>query len=311
MKVLVVAVLLLMPGVIFAGQWQQIDVAEMPTQLYIPETQPRLAEKRALMVSLGGCGQQAEGNTDFRDQSNWPATADEYGMVIAAPNAPGGGVMAFGCWDYYGAKHDRSNRHNDNILSLVQVLLERDDLNIDPNQVYLSGLSSGGGMVNVLLCLAPDVFAGGGNAAGPALGTTAMQIMYVATDAESVVEHCMDLAGSKSSFLATQILSLAWGDKDAIANPGYAAVTAQAFAKIYRSDATKFISQEKQAQATATKTEWSDDRGPRVSLLMIEAMGHAWPAGGGSGASPFMEANTLNYPAELTKFLFKNNRRVD
>ena len=63
------------------------------------------------MVSLGGCGQQAAGNTEFRDQSNWQQTADDYGLVVAIPNAPGGGVLAYGCWDYYGVEHSRDNRH--------------------------------------------------------------------------------------------------------------------------------------------------------------------------------------------------------
>ena len=302
--------LLCLPGVAKAGQWWQENIADMPTQLYLPKSPPQLAGKRALMVSLGGCGQQAAGNTEFRDQSNWQQTADDYGLVVAIPNAPGGGVLAYGCWDYYGVEHSRDNRHNDNLLSLVSDLIAREKLNIDPNQVYISGLSSGGAMVNVLLCLAPDVFVGGGNVAGPALGTTAVQTLQVATDADAVCEACLTLAGDNRVHLDSQIFSVAWGSKDAIANPGYADVITQAHVALYKSDANSVANVLNGEVFNAEETVWGDLQGPRVSLLKINGLGHAWPAGGGSGESPFMDNQSINYPALLTRFLFTNNRRV-
>ena len=301
---------LLASGVAKAGQWWQEDIAEMPTQLYLPATAPQLAGKRALMISLGGCGQQAAGNTEFRDQSNWQQTADDYGMVLAIPNAPGGGVLQYGCWDYYGQEHSRVDRHSDNLLALVAQLVQRESLNIDANQVYVSGLSSGGAMVNVLLCLAPDFFAGGGNVAGPALGTTAVQTLQVATSASAVCEVCLALAGDKRDYLNTQILSLAWGSKDAIANPGYASIIAEAFVDLYQSGANSVANIHSGITYNGEETQWGDLHGPRISLLMINGLGHAWPAGGGSGDSPFMDNQSVNYPAILTRFLFTNNRRV-
>jgi len=295
---------------IATGQWHQETIATMPTQMYVPATKPQLTHQRALMVSLGGCGQQAAGNTEFRDQSNWQTTADGYGMVVAIPNAPGGGVLDYGCWDYYGTDHNRNNRHAAPLLNLVSELLGRPELNIDPRQVYISGLSSGGGMVNVLLCLAPDVFAGGGNAAGPALGTSALQTTQVATNVTTVVEQCQGLAGDKQHEFASQIVSLVWGSEDRIAHPGYAEVTALAWAKLYDAE----VSSEQKSVAgkalSASQTTWADDHGARVELLIIKGLSHAWPAGGGSGASPFMDNTSINYPALLTQFLFTNNRRV-
>lgn len=299
-----------LPTTVNAGQWQKEEIASMPTQLYVPSTAPQLAGKRALMVSLGGCGQQAKGNTEFQQQSNWQQTADDYGLVLALPNAPDGGVLAYGCWDYYGVQHSRDNRHNDNLLALVSDLLQRKSLNIDSGQVYLSGLSSGGAMVNVLMCLAPDVFAGGGNAAGPALGTSALQTLQVATDTQSVTEACLALAGDNREFLDTQVMSVVWGNEDAIANPGYAEVIAQSFVNLYGADASNVANPITGIQFNAQETRWGDEQGPRVSLTMIHGLGHAWPAGGGSGTSAFMDNQSINYPALLARFLFANNRRV-
>ncbi|WP_317932178.1 PHB depolymerase family esterase [Halioxenophilus sp. WMMB6] len=293
-----------------AGDWQSTVIADMPTQIYLPSTPAKVASGRALMVSLGGCGQQDADDTEFRDQSNWPATADEYGMVVAIPNAPDEGVTWAGCWDYYKSDHSRSTRHDDNLLQLVAELIGRAQLNIDPNQVYISGLSSGGGMVNVLLCLAPELFAGGGIAAGPALGSSMWQTRKVAVSVEQVVAGCRTLAGSQAEALQTQIAAIVWGDQDSLAAPGYAEVSAAAYAQLYGATKNAAVTAVPGVKLNGLQESWSDSRGPRVLAITIAGLGHAWPAGGGSGASKYMDNSSINFPRVLTDFLFANNRRV-
>jgi poly(3-hydroxybutyrate) depolymerase len=112
-----------------SGSWATESVAGMNVKLYVPATAPVLAGKRALMINLHGCVQNA---STLASAGNWQAVADAYGMVVAAPDAPNGGVL-LGCWDYYDANHSRSNpsRHDDNLLQLAQSLLAREDLNLD------------------------------------------------------------------------------------------------------------------------------------------------------------------------------------
>ncbi len=294
----------------FAGSWTTETIAQMPVSIYTPSSAPVLNGKRALMISTGGCTQQGATNTEFRDQSNWEATAEEYGMVVAVPNAPNGGVLIFGCWDYYDSNHTRTNRHNDNILSLVSTLKSRSALNIDSDQVYFSGLSSGGGMVNVMACLAPDVFAGLGNSAGPAVGTSSSEVSFVATTAQEMRNTCLSLAGSNSSFLDTQIMSIVWGSSDFIAAPGYADVNANGFASVYGATADSGSEVIPGISLDGVETTHSDANGERVSKVIVQGLAHAWPAGGGSGVSTYMDNTSINYPAHLTAFLFANNRRV-
>lgn len=163
-------------GTAVAGSWTGITVARMQVELFVPDAPPRSAAGRPLMINLYGCAQTGD---DLRERGNWASTAEAFGMIVALPTVPDGGKIA-GCWDYYGKpsfsahstpRHTRQNRDNDNILALVDRLLEDEMLGVDPNQVYLSGLSSGGGQTMVLGCLAPDVFAGIGIVAGPSLGT--------------------------------------------------------------------------------------------------------------------------------------------
>lgn len=298
-----------------AGNWERETIAGMTVNLYVPNSQPtKINNKRALMITMGGCGQQDSNSTEFRDQSNWESTAEEYGMVIAQPQAPGGGVLWAGCWDYYDANHSRTTRHDKNLLELTATLKARSSLNIDADQVYISGLSSGAGIAIIQGCLAPEIYAGVGNNAGPAVGTSSSQTTSVGTTVDRAVADCKKLAGSHSDHFQTQLMSIVWGSSDYLAAPAYAQLNADVAAKLYGASSNGDSNHIPAAQGSLDGVEntWSDASGTvRVSKIMIQGMSHAWPAGGKSGASQYMEANTINYPAHLTAFLFDNNLRVE
>lgn len=281
----------------------------MNVKLYVPATAPAVAGKRALMINLHGCVQTA---STLASAGNWQAVADSYGMVVAAPDAPNGGVL-LGCWDYYDANHSRSNpsRHDDNLLQLAQSLLAREDLNLDKDQLYISGLSSGGGETMVMGCLAPDVFAGVGINAGPTVGTTSGQIGSVAVSKAAGVQTCRNFAGSTGAAFQTQVASVIYGSNDTTVAPGYNVLNAGIMAEIYGAGTTSQFSLSGLAgnNTAGSGTLYSDAEGPRVSLIQNTGMGHNWPAGGGSGGS-YVTTNSINYPAYITDFFFENNRRV-
>ena len=70
--------------------WDSEHLAGMNVELYAPTTPPLLGGKRALMVSLHGCLQTAQ---SYKKAGNWEKTADQYGMVVALPTVPNGGVL--------------------------------------------------------------------------------------------------------------------------------------------------------------------------------------------------------------------------
>jgi hypothetical protein len=69
---------------------------------------------------------------DAADRRQLGRDGGGYGMVVALPDAPGGGVV-LGCWDYYDGNHSRTSpaRHDDNLLALVSALTDRTSLGID------------------------------------------------------------------------------------------------------------------------------------------------------------------------------------
>lgn len=292
-----------------AGSWTSETIAGMNVRLYVPTTAPAIADGRALMVNLHGCVQT---NTDLQTAGNWQATADAYGMVVAVPAAPNGGVIA-GCWDYYDANHSRSNpaRHDDNLLALVDTLLGRTALDLDADQVYLSGLSSGGGETMVMGCLAPDVFAGVGINAGPTVGTTSSQISSVSTTKSAATSTCTRFAGSHTAGFDTQLTSVIHGNDDYTVATGYNRLNAEVMAGLYGATATSPVTMSALpgTSTAGSGTMWSDAEGPRVSLLTNTGLGHNWPAGGGPGGR-YIKASSIDYPRYVTSFFFANNRRV-
>ncbi|HEX8615551.1 MAG TPA: PHB depolymerase family esterase [Telluria sp.] len=280
---------------------------------YWPASQPVLGGKRALVMVLHGCQQTASGDVidSGSDKGfNWKAAADQYGAVVVAPNATGN-VSGSHCWDYSLTNHNRASGHDGVLLNLVSRFLADARYAIDPNQVYVTGLSSGGGQTMALGCLAPDVFAGIGINAGPPPGTSIMQIGSVPSgfNANTAANKCTTMAGAQQSKFATQIASVVWGTNDYTVAPAYGPLDAAAMRIAYGGVYTKGAAVP--VPGGGSNTPYLDGNGKlRTSEIVVTGMGHAWPAGPGGQNGHFVDATKINYPAFVMDFWFKNNLRA-
>jgi len=304
------------PGAWSANQsWaaDTVNGGNLTGYFYWPKNPPTLNGKRALVLVLHGCTQIAGG--DVIDSTgdggfNWKTVAEQYGAVILAPNATGN-VYSNHCWDYASTSHNRSSGHDGVLLDLIKRFSTNSQYAIDPNQVYVAGLSSGGGETMALGCLAPDVFSGVGINAGPPPGTTTAQISYVPSgyNATTAGNNCKALAGSSASSFATQVAGVVWGTADYTVSQQYGPMDAQAMRLAYGGNFT-------QGSATAVATggtsiPYLDANGKlRTTEITVNGMGHAWPAGSGGQNTNFVDAAHVNYPVFLMDFWFKNNLRV-
>lgn len=300
---------LVAPG-IAAAQWQTVSTFETSAQVYVPQTQSEVGSGRALLVGLHGCVQSA---ADLQSRANLEASAEELGVVVALPDVPFGGVIA-GCWDYYGSDHTRTNRHNGALLTLTETLIEDAELGIDADQVYVAGLSSGGGQAVVVGCLAPDVFAGVGIIAGPALGTEASQIATVATTMESAATSCLTLAGETAGSLDDQLAVTYASSGDYIVAQGYAGLNAEMYGELYGASAGDpfDLSTLIGFEPAGNGTYFDDADGHRVAWLVAQGQGHAWPAGSGPGPElSYVATEGIDFARFALEFFRDNNRRVE
>ncbi len=278
---------------------------------YWPASQPVKNGKRALILVLHGCAQTAANDVINGSDGgyNWKAVADQYGAVILAPNATGN-VANVHCWNYYGASHTRTSGHNGVLLDLVNRFKNDSKYAIDPAQVYVTGLSSGGGQTMVLGCLAPDVFAGIGNNAGPALGTSSLQIGSVPSGftAATAAQNCRNIAGSQADKFSTQIANAIWGTSDFTVAQAYGPLNMDAMRRVYGGTPTKGANFT--VAGGGTGTPYTIGGKLRTTEISVSGLGHAWPAGAGGQNTNYVNNTTVNYPAYITKFWFDNNLRV-
>lgn len=303
-----------------AGTWQAIEqIYGLPSlHVYLPQqAQTALVKQRALMVVLHGCNQTAQGDITG-GRAGWEAVAEQYGMVIAAPDAPAdspGGTRLFpGCWDWFGTEHQRGGRDIGPLAEMIKGLQARKELRIDVRQVYVVGMSSGAGVAQLLACAYPELVAGTGLHSAPAMGSSVMHLAIPPQiDAETIAGNCRRYAGNHAGALATQITSILHGSTDRLAHPAHATRNREALQILYGAGEEALAITEGQH----SKGLFYKDKQGRVRLAQIEVegLGHAFSAGnGGSGGGTwgmqFHDYAHINYPAWITRFFFDNNLRV-
>ena len=303
-----------------AGTWTESgqNYGLFNLYVYLPQqAKPKLAKKRALMVVLHGCKQTVNG--DILDKrSGWESVAEQYGMVIAAPdvpetNTPGSRLFA-GCWDWFGTEHQRDSRDIGPLATMIKGLQARPELNIDPAQVYMVGMSSGGAVAQVMACAYPELIAGIGLHSAPAMGSNVLDIFGPPKmEAATIVENCRRYAGEQQSAFASQVASVIHGSEDRLSHPTHAQRNRDALQALYGAsqDGGK-ITETNQSNGSIYK----DGRGKvRVAHIQVEGMGHAFSvgdggSGGGTHGDAFHDYSHINYPVWVTRFLFENNLRA-
>lgn len=286
-----------------AGSWQQ-NVATggfNKVHIYTPDSVSAIGQGRGLLLVLHGCTQAV----DAYLTANLAQAAEQYGLVIAVPDAMN--KAGFSCWSYWQGTKARSAGDYKNLISLATTLTANSSYQIDPNQVYIAGLSSGAAFANTTACLAPDIFAGMGVSAGPSIGTSSNGALGPCESAD-VASRCAQYAGSYASHFSSQIASIAQGRSDTTVNLCYNEQNATGMADLYdvaRLSGENLISEG--AGRTADESLWQDGR---VSMLWLNNVNHAWSGGqGASGA--YISGSGINYASYLGQYFRDNNQRVN
>ena len=150
------------------GSLTQVDdFGKNPGELLMCVYVPRqLPANRPLIVALHGCSQQAK---DYGDGPGWTKLADEYRFALLLPQQTPANNKGR-CFNWFEPndvkRHDAAGTTGEaaSIWAMIQKM--QADYKTDPKQVYVTGLSGGGGMTAVLLAAYPEVFQGGAIVAG-------------------------------------------------------------------------------------------------------------------------------------------------
>ncbi len=284
---------------------------QLTTAIFSPVLETE--ELRPLVVVLHGCVQKI---STLQKQANLEETALKTRSLLLLPQVPNGGVY-MGCWDYYGIEQGADLKHTQALLGVIKAVINDRSRKIDPNRVYIAGLSSGAGQAQLLACSAPDLIAGVALASSPALTTSAGDITQARANPEDVASFCRKLAGAKANAFETQVATIVYASNDQVVDPAYGPLVAKSWQTVY--------GQPTKAQMKVQSTDlstlpgsgpegkqeiFSDDLGVRLSLIEHRKLGHNWPAGKGGRSRDYIAGEGLNFMAYFMGFFETHNRRV-
>lgn len=150
-----------MPSATATTLTQVAGFGSNPGNLQMFEYVPTGSSGRPLVVVLHGCTQSAAG---FDDESGWTKWADQMNFALVLPQQQSAN-QTNKCFNWW-LPGDQT-RDQGEALSIKQMVdWEIANHGVDAARVYVTGLSAGAAMTNVMLAAYPDVFKAGAPIAG-------------------------------------------------------------------------------------------------------------------------------------------------
>jgi poly(hydroxyalkanoate) depolymerase family esterase len=258
---------------------------QLSAQIYVPAS---LAERPALVVILHGCTQTAGG---YDDSAGWSRLADEFGFVVLYPEQ-GRENNANVCFNWF--VPEDIMRESGEALSIRQLVEAATvDYDVDRKRIFISGLSAGGAMANVMLATYPEVFAGGAIIAGLPYGTAST----VPEAFDRMRGHGIPapdrlrqlLRAAAPAFGDPPTISIWHGTSDGTVSDANAAALVEQWRGVLNLESTPTS---KRVAGKDTTSVWTDRLSqPALCYHSISGMGHGTPldvSNGDEKTSPFM-----------------------
>lgn len=278
----------------FAG-----DAGRRSYKLYVP----RSLEGRSavpLVVMLHGCTQSPD---DFAAGTRMNELAEEHGFLVVYP-AQSKDANPSGCWNWFNAGDQRRDTGEPSLIAGI-TRQTMGEFPVDPDRVFVAGLSAGGATAAIMGATYPDLFRAVGVHSGLACGA--------ARDMPSAFA-AMRQGGSPAAHRrdGTVVPTIVFhGDGDRTVHPVngsqvVAQVAAQAQAELKLG---KTVVSGRSPGGVAYTREIHSDAAGR-SLLehwVLHGAGHAWSGGSPSGS--FTDPQGPDASSEMVRFFLDNNLR--
>ncbi|MEL6202638.1 MAG: PHB depolymerase family esterase [Pseudomonadota bacterium] len=132
---------------------------ELKAYVHRPENAP---PGMPLVVAMHGCTQNAE---SFARETGLISLSEETPFLLLLPQQNRGNMERL-CFRWHDSGDNRPGRgESASLLQIIETVTAAED--VDPEKVFVMGLSAGAGMTAVLLANYPDRFSGGAMIAGP------------------------------------------------------------------------------------------------------------------------------------------------
>ncbi|PZW43148.1 poly(hydroxyalkanoate) depolymerase family esterase [Humitalea rosea] len=251
------------------------DFGDNPGQLRALTHVPAKRQAKApLVVVLHGCGQTAQG---YDAGTGWTQMADRHGFVVLLPEQQRSNNPNT-CFSWFDPNH--ASRDQGEVASIRQMIAHLVAAEgVDPDRVFVTGLSAGGAMAASLLATYPEVFAGGAVIAGlPHGAATSVQEAFAAMSGvrDRTDQQWGDLVRGASNHSGPwPVVSIWHGGADRTVAPANAEALARQWLDVHGlGDAAGRV----RTIAGAAHTAWHGPDGVlRVEMFEIPGMAHGTP----------------------------------
>jgi poly(hydroxyalkanoate) depolymerase family esterase len=266
-------------------------------RLYIPR---RLPERgRALLVMLHGGTQDAD---DFAVGTRMNERAEAHGLIVAYPSQSKAANASL-CWNWFMPEHQKRGAGEPSIIAGITREIVA-DYAVDPDRVFVAGLSAGGAMAAVMAATYPELYA--------AIGVHSGLPYESATDLPSAFAAMRGNAGPLRGRRAHKPRGAAadtprmrtivfHGDADNIVHSSNAAGivgTSKLGERVERADPRSSEGR------TYTRTVIRDQSGAGVvEDWLLHGSGHAWS--GGSVDGTYTDPHGPDASREMLRFFLK------
>lgn len=274
-----------------------------PYKLYIPKGYA--GQSLPLIVMLHGCTQSPD---DFAAGTRMNALADEQFFFVVYP-AQSSGANTTKCWNWFKAADQQQGQGEPSLIAGITREVAG-SYAIDPQRIYVAGLSSGGAMAAIMAITYPDLYAAVGIHSGLAYGAAHdMQSAFAAMQ-HGGAGVATPRNGSTAESPAVPMIVF-HGDRDTTVSPRNADQLVAQWIELHASKALG-ISKGSQLKPQVQRVQpakgraysravYHDARGAAViERWLIEGAGHAWA--GGSPDGSFTDPAGPDATSEMLRF---------
>ncbi len=271
-------------------------------KLYIPSAYR--GNPLPLVVMLHGCTQSAD---EFAAGTRMNLVAEERACFVAYPAQPKS-ANGSKCWNWFNTGHQQRDRGEPSLIAGITRQISH-GYAIDPQRIYVAGLSAGGAAAAIMAATYPDIYAAAGVHSGLACGAandlpSAFTAMQQGTSGAAQRSHRSHGSHGHDRLVPTIVFH---GDKDVTVHPRNGHHVIEQSQPI-GPGALRSVTQPGHVSGgrTYSRTSHFDASGRAVlEMWVVHGAGHAWS--GGSPAGSYTDPHGPDASREMIRFFLEHS----